>query len=127
MSLFDLFDAVAELGSDQITVTTFNTDSYDAHGKVQARTVASTVTMLASVQPASVKLDREDARGVNDRANTVNVWAQGPLKLRQEFQIVGRESEGVYEIESVELWNQNGNFTKATARQKNIPFEVPIP
>jgi hypothetical protein len=123
VSLFDLTGVITDLASDTISVTTFAKDTYDANGRLEARTSTGPVTYRASVQPINKALDRKSTRGFNETSSLIAVWALGPLLLRDEIVIVGRESEGVFEVEKIDTWNANGNYSQVIARRRDAHNE----
>ena len=120
MSLFDLSGAVALAFTHTITVTRFTTDSFASNGKANARSVSSTFTTGASVQPIGRKLDREDRQGFNERDDNVTVFTSVELSIRDRLTVPGL---GDFEVESVEIWHPAGGYCEATARKLAAPFE----
>jgi hypothetical protein len=66
---------------------------------------------------------RKSTRGFNETSSLIAVWALGPLLLRDEIVIVGRESEGVFEVEKIDTWNANGNYSQVIARRRDAHNE----
>lgn len=118
MSLFDLSGIVSQLATHTVTVTRFATDTFNAQGKANARTVADTFSASMSVQPGGKRLERGPEFNENDDLITVFCYVELQTRDRLAIPLLGD-----FEIERVEPWNSTGTFCEATARKLAAPFE----
>lgn len=110
MSLFDLSWAVNAFATHDVTVKRFGAPTFTLG--VAGDKPFTTSTTRGSVQPISgEKLARLPEAFIG--SVVVSVWALTQLITGDEVVIDGQR----YQIEIVEDWNANGNYTKAVARQ----------
>ena len=112
MSLFNLSASVGLVSTYLVTVRRFNADTYDTHGKAEARTY-SEFTARMSVQPMSGKALKHMPEGT-DSSDFVTVHSTTEIRVRDRLTVPGL---GAFEIEKLNLWDVYGGFFRATARK----------
>lgn len=111
--IFNLGGIVTQLSSHTVNVTRFAADGFDVNGRATARTVASTFTAAASVQPITGKDLERLPEGYND-TELISVWSKAELRVRDQLEITGR---GFFEVGHVDHWNDSGGYWKAIAKK----------
>lgn len=109
---FNLAPAVLAMSSGTYTVTRRSGPSYSAGRRVAP--TGSSITIVASVQPASGLVVRRLPEGKRNR-EAMSVFAQTELKSAQAAQepdLIAIDG-GSFEVESVSRWNKLGNYYEA--------------
>ena len=115
MSLFDLSAEVLALSGNTLSVSRLAAQSFDANGRLIAPSVASTLTVVASVQPMTSDDTKRLPEGLRNRSG-VSVWCVTELRGADvtagipgdTFTFDGR----TFEVTSAERWADLGNFWK---------------
>jgi len=114
MSLFDLSHVVRSLASEVITVTRLTAGTYDADGRVVAKSAETIFDTWASVQPTSGTDLMKFPEG-DDPSDFITVHSTQELRPQDEI----LTARGTYEVLKVRYWGDSGSWWKAVARKRN--------
>lgn len=113
----DMSDTIERLGNfNEYTVTRYKARS-TTDGEADPLRVETTITIVAAIQPASGRdlLRLEEGQRLSE---VIVLWTKTPLySHRQGYPPDTLVYKGeVYQIESIERWDDMGNFYEALAR-----------
>lgn len=112
MSLFDLSGVVAMLSTETITLNRYVAATLDSNGRAVTRTLASTASVVVSLQPITGDDMKRLPVGF-DSTQVLSIWS--PIAML-ERDILVVPSKGTYEVQHVDAWATAGAYTKVLAK-----------